>query len=235
MSPDRETVESWLDTENQRLLDTVDTFRDSELTAESSLPGWSLGHLLTHVARNADALVNLLVWARTGVETPMYESKEQRSDDIDVGALRPAGKILADVVNSAARLQAAAAELEAADWTHEVRTAQGRTIPAATVPWLRLREVAIHHVDLGASFDDLPPELVGAFLRDVVNSTRSKRDWPSLRIKSTDTGEVTEIGAGPAVDVTGTQADVLAWLIGRTAGQNLTCSLDALPALPAWL
>jgi maleylpyruvate isomerase len=235
MSPDRETVEPWLDTENQRLLATVDTFWDSDLTAESSLPGWSLAHLLTHIARNADALGNLLRWARTGVETPMYQSKEQRSDDINVGALRPAGKILADVVDSAARLQVAATELDAADWSREVRTAQGRTIPAATVPWLRLREVAIHHVDLGASFDDLPPELVRAFLRDVVNSTRSKRDWPSLRIKTTDTGEVAEIGSGPALDVTGAQADVLGWLIGRTAGQNLTSSSDALPALPAWL
>lgn len=235
MSPDRERVESWLDIENQRLLATVDTLWDSDLTAESSLPGWSLGHLLTHIARNADALGNLLHWARTGVETPMYESKEQRSDDINIGALRPAGKILADVVDSAARLQAAAAELEAADWTYEVRTAQGRTIPAATVPWLRLREVAIHHVDLGASFHDLPPDLVRALIRDVVNYTRSKRGWPSLRIKSIDTGEVSEIGSGPAVDITGSQADVLAWLIGRTAGQNLTCSSEALPALPAWL
>ena len=235
MSPDRETVQSWLDTENLRLLATVDTFWDRDLTAESSLLDWSLGHLLTHIARNADALGNLLHWAHTGVETPMYQSKEQRSDDINIGALRPAAKILTDVVVSAQRLQAAAAELEPADWTHEVRTAQGRTIPAATVPWLRLREVAIHHADLGASFDDLPPDLVRALIRDVVNSTRSKRDRPSLRIKTTDTGEVTEIGSGPAVDVTGAQADVLAWLIGRTAGQKLTCSSDPLPALPAWL
>jgi maleylpyruvate isomerase len=56
-----------------------------------------------------------------------------------------------------------------------------------------------------------------------------------MRIKSTDTGEVAEVGSGPAVDVTGTQADVLAWLTGRAAGRNLTCSSDALPALPAWL
>ncbi len=235
MSPERGAVEPWLQTETQRLFATVDMFWDSELTADSSLPGWSLAHLLTHIARNADALGNLLYWARTGVETPMYQSKQQRADDINIGALRPAGVILADVIDSAARLQAAAEQLGAADWDHEVVTAQGRTIPAATIPWLRLREVAIHHVDLGASLDDLPPDLVCALLRDVVDSARNKHDWPSLRIEATDTGEVTEIGSGPVGDVKGAQAHLLGWLIGRTSGHDLTSSADALPALPAWL
>jgi maleylpyruvate isomerase len=34
--------------------------------APSALPGWSRAHVLTHVARNADAMINLLTWARTG-------------------------------------------------------------------------------------------------------------------------------------------------------------------------
>ena len=42
------------------------------------LPGWTVGHVLTHVARNADAYTNLLTWARTGVETPAYASPEAR-------------------------------------------------------------------------------------------------------------------------------------------------------------
>ena len=43
---------------------------DSQAREPSLLPGWSRGHLLTHLARNADGLRNLLVWARTGVATP---------------------------------------------------------------------------------------------------------------------------------------------------------------------
>lgn len=233
MPPDRSTVQSWLETETERLLVTVEAFWERDLSGDSSMPGWTLGHLLTHMARNADALCNLLRWAHTGVETPMYASKQQRNDDIDCGATRPGGAILTDVVDSAARLQAVADELQPEHWNHEVVTAQGRTIPATQVPWLRLREVAVHHVDLGASFDDMPPGLIRALLEDVTNSTRTKPGWPSLRIETVE-GDTIEIGS-PTVDVKGAQAKVLAWLTGRSAGQELITSSSALPDLPAWL
>lgn len=61
---------------------------DSGLTMPSYLPGWSRAHVVAHVARNADALVNLLTWARTGVETPMYASGDQRAREIEEGARR---------------------------------------------------------------------------------------------------------------------------------------------------
>jgi hypothetical protein len=37
---------------------------------------------------NADGLRNLLVWARTGVETPMYPSIEQRNADSTIARLQ---------------------------------------------------------------------------------------------------------------------------------------------------
>jgi fumarylacetoacetase len=39
-------------------------------------------HLVAHLALNAGALGNLVAWARTGVESPMYASAEQRAADI---------------------------------------------------------------------------------------------------------------------------------------------------------
>src|SRR5262245_10304249 len=63
----------------------------------SLLPGWSRGHVLTHIARNADALTNLVTWARTGVETPMYSSRDQRAADIEAGSGRPAVQLVEDV------------------------------------------------------------------------------------------------------------------------------------------
>ena len=44
--------------------------------------------MLAHLARNADGCVNLLTWARTGIETPQYRSAEQRDADIAAGAGR---------------------------------------------------------------------------------------------------------------------------------------------------
>src|SRR6266568_3680678 len=59
----------------------------------SLLPGWSRGHVLVHLARNADGLRNLLIWARTGVVTPQYPSQQARDDAIEAGAGRPAGDL----------------------------------------------------------------------------------------------------------------------------------------------
>ncbi len=234
MPPDRSTVEPWLQTETKRLLHTVDTFRDRDLSEDSSLPGWSLGHLLTHIARNADALCNLLSWARTGVVTPMYQSAQQREADINLGALRPAGAVITDVFDSADRLGSATARLAAVDWANEVVTAQGRSIPAAHVPWLRLREVTIHHVDLGGSFQDPPPALVQALLDNVVVSTRNKPGWPSLQI-DLDSDGTGVVGFGTIATITGPSAQLLGWLIGRSEGNELTSSSAELPTLPAWL
>jgi hypothetical protein len=54
------------------------------------LPGWSRGHVLTHLARNADGGRRLLVWARTGVESFEYASLQagrRRSRRVPAAAL----------------------------------------------------------------------------------------------------------------------------------------------------
>ena len=70
----------------ERLLTTATALSDAQVREPSSLPGWTRGHVLTHIARNADGLGNLLIWARTGTETPMYPSARSRGDDIEAGA-----------------------------------------------------------------------------------------------------------------------------------------------------
>jgi maleylpyruvate isomerase len=234
MAPSRTEVEPWLQAETPRLLATVESLRDRDLTQDSVLPGWSLAHLLTHLARNADALGNLLVWARTGVETPMYQSTTQRTSDINLGATRPGAVVLDDVVDSAERLHANSEMLTAQDWENQVRTAQGRTVPAATVPWLRLREVVIHHIDLGARIDEVPPQVAAALLNDVTTWIRNQSEWPPLRVETSDTAQSVTTANGDAVTVNGTAAQLVTWLIGRSLGEELS-SAEPLPALPAWL
>src|SRR5256885_15091039 len=77
---------------DHRDLPSSPTRRSSDLEP-SLLPGWTRGHVLTHVARNGDGLGNLLRWARTGTETPMYASREARRADIEAGAGRSAAEI----------------------------------------------------------------------------------------------------------------------------------------------
>ncbi len=110
---------------------------DDQAREPSLLPGWSRGHLLTHIARNADSLRNLLIWARTGVETPQYPSGEARDEGIAAGASQPASELSEDVDASAEQLAAEAARLNGTNWAAEVprnagRAASGLVHAAAT-------------------------------------------------------------------------------------------------------
>ena len=82
-APDSAEIEA----ATSRLLATAKTLSDAEVLAPSGLPGWSRGHVLTHIARNADSLVNLLTWAATGVEHPQYPSMQARDTAIEAGAV----------------------------------------------------------------------------------------------------------------------------------------------------
>ena len=71
---------------------------------------------------------------------------------------------------SADDLAAALDGLPAGAWDATVVTAQGRTVPATEIPWMRAREVCVHAVDLGAgiTFGDLPADFTAALLANVV-------------------------------------------------------------------
>lgn len=165
------STRDWMDHGTKLFLAAVDRLSDDELDAATDLPGWTRHHLVAHVHHNAEALRRLLHWARTGEETPMYAGPEQRSSEIEHGTTLPTPELRALVHESA---QALATEMDALPqnaWGNQVVTAQGRTVPATEIPWMRTREVAVHAVDLGngVGFDDLPDDLNTALAADVVN------------------------------------------------------------------
>ena len=80
-----------------RLLASAAALTGARVREPSLLPGWTRGHVLTHVARNGDGLGNLLRWARPGTRTPMYASREARRSDIEAGAGLCAADLAADV------------------------------------------------------------------------------------------------------------------------------------------
>jgi maleylpyruvate isomerase len=232
MPPDQTRVEGWLDSETARLLDTVDMFRGRDLSERSALPDWSLAQLLTHIARNADALCNLLRWANTGIETPMYVSTEQRNDDINRGALRATAIIVDDVFAAAERFDAAMRSMSREGGQRRVKTAQGRTIPGSEIGWLRLREVVVHHVDLGAHFEDVDEAPIGELLNEVTAALQARPQWQSVAMRATDS-PFAVVNGGPVVK--GTSAQLLGWLTGRSNGGDLIVGSGGLPMLPSWL
>lgn len=211
---------------------------DDAFARPSALPGWTRAHVLTHVARNADAMINLLAWARTGVRTPAYASREQRDADIDAGAHRPPGEIRDDVVASSDRLAQVVRAMPASAWAAHVQNAQGRDLAAIDIPWLRAREMWIHAVDLdvGASFADIPAPMVTELITDVAATMGGKPGCPALRLVALD-GATWAVGdPAAAAVVTGPAPLLAAWLLGRSKGRELRTSDGAkLPTLPRWL
>jgi maleylpyruvate isomerase len=213
---------------------------DDAFRAPSMLPGWSRAHVLSHLARNADGMVNLLEWARTGVVTPAYASAEARNADIEKGAGRTPTEIRDDVIASSDRLATVVRDLPEAAWAALVTNVQGRVIRASAVPWIRAREMWIHAVDLdaGASFADMPGPMVNALLVDACEAMGRKPECPALRLVDGDrVWPVSEPKEGAtAVVVTGEAPELAAWFLGRSKGKLLRADgARKLPALPPWL
>ncbi len=196
-----------------RLRETLAGLTDALARGASLLPGWSVGHVLTHLARNADSHVRMLEGAWRGEVADQYPGgNERRAADIEAGAGRPAADLVADVAGSAGRLEEAWAATPEEVW----RTGQGRVVgglwPLAELPFRRWREVEIHHVDLGLTYgiEDWPDAYVEAELA---------RTLPSLAAR---------LPAGATVDVDSLdRRRLLAWIVGRSTDPSL-------PVLSAW-
>jgi maleylpyruvate isomerase len=206
----------------------------------SRLPGWSRAHVVTHLARNADALVNLLTWARTGVEHPAYASAADRDADIEEGATRLAQVLHEDLLAASARFMVAATELPERAWAAAVVGRRQGVIPAADIPSMRLLEVWVHLVDLdsGVTFSDIPANHLEPLVDAAVPPHAVRQDWPRVRLTAelpgdrTRTWDFTGARADDQIyEVAGSAIDVIAWLTGRGDSSALR---GEVPALPAW-
>jgi uncharacterized protein (TIGR03083 family) len=172
----------WLDEATALMLGAVDGLAGSAFASPSALPGWTVGHVVAHLHYNAEAIGRLAQWARTGVETPMYPSQAHRNADIEAGAALPSAELRRLVHTSAKALAGAFDALTEPMWAHSVVTAQGRTVPATELVWMRFREVAVHGIDLGGgiSFADLPSEAVAKLVDEIVARRLTTGEAPAL-------------------------------------------------------
>ena len=177
----------------------------------SLLPDWSVGHVLTHLARNADALARMFEGAQQGEVAAMYVGgRQSRRGDIEAGAGRPANDLLADLHRASDRLDALFAGATAGDRVWRGRGATfGGEITIDDLPGRRRVEVEIHRVDLGLGyrFVDWP----GDFLRSEL--TRMTGVWASRKPMGFDDLPEAALALAPA--------DRFAWLVGRLVVDGL--------------
>jgi maleylpyruvate isomerase len=187
-----------------RLLATLDGLDDAAARRPSRLPDWTVGHVVTHLARNADSHVRMMEAAMAGRVADQYEGGlEGRAADIAAGAGRPAAELVADLNRAIDDLDATWGRVPVEVWaTGEGRMGNGELCPCAELPSRRWREVEIHRVDLGLGGEPA--------------------DWPDAYVELELPKALAQLPdrLSPA-----DRATLLAWLVGRA---------EAPPCLPPW-
>ena len=146
---------------HQRLLGSLHGLTDTQARSASLLPGWTIGHVITHLARNADSLVRMIDGASRGEVVSQYDSAEARELDINLGADRSADELVSDVRASIESLERCWAATTTEAWAGSGRNRSGLVV-ISDLPFLRWRETDVHHVDLGLSYTpaDWPSDYV---------------------------------------------------------------------------
>jgi len=189
-----ELIDGCLDAQTA-LLAAIADLSDDVARQPSRLPDWTVGHVLTHIARNADSVVWRLEGAAMGELRDQYPGGlEQRAGDIAGGAGRPAAELVRDVQQTSDAVERTMGELIPAAWDALSRTSRGVVEDSRDAVLSRWREVVVHHADLGLGPVPLPPALVDVWL---------PRELPRLADRSDP-------------------AQLLSWIIGRGEPPNLT-------------
>lgn len=204
-------------TASQRLVRTVDSLDHDAWARPSLLPGWTVAHVLAHLALNAEALAGALTGVTHGSPVNMYRSQDARDADIEELAAAGPARIRDRVFGSVTLFGEALAELprELAGTRIERTPGSGTFFPAGAVGSMRLREVEIHHADLDAGYSpaDWPEEFTVLLL------DHAAKRWDGatgFEARASDLGRSWTFGsAGPTV--TGRGHELAWWATGRPA------------------
>jgi maleylpyruvate isomerase len=179
------------------LVNWLEGLDEVDVTQPSLLPNWTVGHVLTHIARNAEGCRNMLYGGA------MYPGGvPQRNADIEAGAVRGFAEQVAHIHATATDFERTLLTMTDGQWGGEAVAPFG-LVKATEVPLRRWREVEVHRMDagLGYTWRDIPSAWVAADL-DVRRSA---------------------FGQPIPADVAalGDKAE-LAWLFSRPVGDTIT-------------
>jgi maleylpyruvate isomerase len=139
-------IHDQIDDATALLLESVARLADDDVRQPSLLPGWTRGHVLTHIARGGDALRNVLEGG------PGYPSREARNVEIEAGAGRGIEELAADIRATAAAFRESVLRQPDEAWTRTVSVLGMKPFPASELLIRRLVEIELHHVDLAAGY-----------------------------------------------------------------------------------
>jgi len=197
----------------QRLLGDTITLGDRDWQMLTLLPGWTRGHVATHLAHHGEALAEMALQLTT--DSPVTWRTRLTDAELNAGARRSALGLQEALDQSSARLMSAFDLMDDAAWKRTIETAQG-PLPAGALVVARLNEVIIHHIDLrlGLDFADLDPRLTRPLLQWNLFRSAPRFAQVDLTLIS-DEGFTARVGSGAAVTIRGSESRILGWLTGR--------------------
>ena len=140
---------------HQRLLQALDGLTDEQCRQPSLLPGWSRGHVLSHLANNAYSHVRMFEAAGRGEETEQYEGgKPTRDAQIEAWSSLSAHELVGHVRASIYALEGAWASATPTTWTgFGIKShAGGARVAITDLMLMRWCETEVHSSDLNLDY-----------------------------------------------------------------------------------
>jgi maleylpyruvate isomerase len=241
---------------SEEMLSGVARLDDGAMSEASRLGGWTRGHVVSHLACNADSHVRRLEAAMVGEVVPQYEGgRSARNAAIEAGASHPAAAIVANLAASCDRLEQVLATFPDDAWEAEVER-EYAIATAASLPFTRVIEVEVHHADLGVGFGagDWPTAFVDRALPYVMERMAARAQevsgtaasWHLHRTDGAGEWTIVRSAEGTSVRAEHAKADgavrgpghgLIAWLMGRLelgeAGLEVFGDADRATGFPA--
>ena len=201
---------------HQRLLQTLDLLTDDQCREPSALPGWTRGHVLSHLARNAESHVHVLQCAARGEVAEQYVGgAKARKQGIEAHALDSVESLVASVRKSIYALEGQWAETNSEGWQGHGVNSAGATIAMSDIVFLRWREVEVHHADLALDF---------TFANWNSTYVRYELDRQVMMWRASKPMGLTPV---PKIALQLSPNERLAWFLGRT-------EVEGLPKVPGY-
>lgn len=204
---------------HRRAEQLVNSLSDADLLRPSSLPGWTVGHVIAHVLGNAHALSRVAVAVAAGEPATLYDSFEGRAAGIET--LR--GLALHDLANAIHTANAAFESAWGSGRNLSSLAAMASAVPGSepfpvsTGLHRRLREVEVHLSDCGDrrfTYDMWSDQFVDAELAEQWPHVAERVAEPVHFIDERGLHHTTAGGVQSAA-VYLTRRSIVAWLLGR--------------------
>ena len=201
---------------HQRLLQSLDSLTDDQCREPSALPGWTRGHVLSHLARNAESHVHVLQCAARGEVGEQYVGGARaRKEGIESHANDSAELLVNAVRKSIYALEGQWAATNSEGWQGHGVNSAGASIAMSDIVFLRWREVEVHHADLALAF---------TFADWNSTYVRMELDRQVMMWRASKPMGLTPV---PKIALQLSPNERLAWFLGRT-------EVEGLPKAPSY-